>query len=438
MNINNNYNSSPLNIKQKSFEEIINEFGLESSKLIGFLENINKNNNKMINNNKNSQPQIFLNFYSNPQIFYTILLTLEKKYKEENDYRTMYIEDLLLFLFGYYDEMDNIKFQIYNEEYEDLLDNASEILMNNKNEMIVPYSLYEFQRDILNLYKNEILTKNQFQNNENITKKIKLYLDKLNNSNNDINDFKSFEVSLNFLMEKTCVDEYRKLTLLLYSFNKRNNKYITLMFLEFLSKKLNYFNYDEKISENDFESINIGKKLEQLSQFILAFENIYKDDINNKVIKLKENWNIEIENIENSKKQSKEDLFVVDNNKKNNNDQNFEENINFKNNKINNDDKFNSNIIKINKEKNKHKKNIINNNDNDNIIYLNNLSNNIVSENNLNSNINNSSINNSNFFNSNEYLLKIEILKKKFDNLYKENEKINESFNELKSEFSNL
>ena len=438
MNINNNYNSSPLNIKQKSFEEIINEFGLESSKLIGFLENINKNNNKMINNNKNSQPQIFLNFYSNPQIFYTILLTLEKKYKEENDYRTMYIEDLLLFLFGYYDEMDNIKFQIYNEEYEDLLDNASEILMNNKNEMIVPYSLYEFQRDILNLYKNEILTKNQFQNNENITKKIKLYLDKLNNSNNDINDFKSFEVSLNFLMEKTCVDEYRKLTLLLYSFNKRNNKYITLMFLEFLSKKLNYFNYDEKISENDFESINIGKMLEQLSQFILAFENIYKDDINNKVIKLKENWNIEIENIENSKKQSKEDLFVVDNNKKNNNDQNFEENINFKNNKINNDDKFNSNIIKINKEKNKHKKNIINNNDNENIIYLNNLSNNIVSENNLNSNINNSSINNSNFFNSNEYLLKIEILKKKFDNLYKENEKINESFNELKSEFSNL
>ena len=438
MNINNNYNSSPLSIKQKTFEEIINEFGLESSKLIGFLENINKNNNKMINNNKNSQPQIFLNFYSNPQIFYTILLTLEKKYKEENDYRTMYIEDLLLFLFGYYDEMDNIKFQIYNEEYEDLLDNASEILMNNKNEMIVPYSLYEFQRDILNLYKNEILTKNQFQNNENITKKIKLYLDKLNNSNNDINDFKSFEVSLNFLMEKTCVDEYRKLTLLLYSFNKRNNKYITLMFLEFLSKKLNYFNYDEKISENDFESINIGKMLEQLSQFILAFENIYKDDINNKVIKLKENWNIEIENIENSKKQSKEDLFVVDNNKKNNNDQNFEENINFKNNKINNDDKFNSNIIKINKEKNKHKKNIINNNDNENIIYLNNLSNNIVSENNLNSNINNSSINNSNFFNSNEYLLKIEILKKKFDNLYKENEKINESFNELKSEFSNL
>ena len=438
MNINNNYNSSPLNIKQKSFEEIINEFGLESSKLIGFLENINKNNNKMINNNKNSQPQIFLNFYSNPQIFYTILLKLEKKYKEENDYRTMYIEDILLFLFGYYDEMDNIKFQIYNEEYEDLLDNASEILMNNKNEMIVPYSLYEFQRDILNLYKNEILTKNQFQNNENITKKIKLYLDKLNNSNNDINDFKSFEVSLNFLMEKTCVDEYRKLTLLLYSFNKRNNKYITLMFLEFLSKKLNYFNYDEKISENDFESINIGKMLEQLSQFILAFENIYKDDINNKVIKLKENWNIEIENIENSKKQSKEDLFVVDNNKKNNNDQNFEENINFKNNKINNDDKFNTNIIKINKEKNKHKKNIINNNDNENIIYLNNLSNNIVSENNLNSNINNSSINNSNFFNSNEYLLKIEILKKKFDNLYKENEKINESFNELKSEFSNL
>ena len=144
MNINNNYNSSPLSIKQKTFEEIINEFGLESSKLIGFIENINKNNNKMMNNNKISQ-QIFLNFYSNPQIFYTILLTLEKKYKEENDYRTMYIEDILLFLFGYYDEMDNIKFQIYNEEYDDLLDNASEILMNNKNEMIIPYSLYEFQ-----------------------------------------------------------------------------------------------------------------------------------------------------------------------------------------------------------------------------------------------------------------------------------------------------
>ena len=444
MNINNNYNSSPLSIKQKTFEEIINEFGLESSKLIGFIENINKNNNKMMNNNKISQ-QIFLNFYSNPQIFYTILLTLEKKYKEENDYRTMYIEDILLFLFGYYDEMENIKFQIYNEEYDDLLDNASEILMNNKNEMIIPYSLYEFQRDILNIYKNEILTKNQFQNNENLINKIKICLDKLNNSNNDINDFKSFEFSLNFLMEKTCVDEYRKLTLLLYSFNKRNNKYITLMFLEFLSKKLNYFNYDEKISENDFESINIGKMLEQLSQFILAFENIYKDDINNKVIKLKDNWNIEIENIENnstndSKKQSKEDLYAVDyDNKNNNNQQKFEEN-NIKNNfKFNNEEKINSNVIKINKEKNKHKKNNNYNNENENNIYLNNLSNNNVSENNLNSNVNNSlSINNSNIFNSNEYLLKIENLKKKFDNLYKENEKINESFNELKSEFSNL
>ena len=102
MNINNNYNSSPLSIKQKTFEEIINEFGLESSKLIGFIENINKNNNKMMNNNKISQ-QIFLNFYSNPQIFYTILLTLEKKYKEENHYRILYIEDILLFFFGYYD-----------------------------------------------------------------------------------------------------------------------------------------------------------------------------------------------------------------------------------------------------------------------------------------------------------------------------------------------
>ena len=167
------------------------------------------------------------------------------------------------------------------------------------------------------------------------------------------------------------------------------------MFLEFLSKKLNYFNYDEKISENDFESINIGKMLEQLSQFILAFENIYKDDINNKVIKLKDNWNIEIENIENnstndSKKQSKEDLYAVDyDNKNNNNQQKFEEN-NIKNNfKINNEEKINSNVIKINKEKNKHKKNNNYNNENENNIYLNNLSNNNVSENNLNSNINN-------------------------------------------------
>ena len=41
MNIS-NYNSPQLNKKQKSFEDLINEFGLESSKLIGFIENINK------------------------------------------------------------------------------------------------------------------------------------------------------------------------------------------------------------------------------------------------------------------------------------------------------------------------------------------------------------------------------------------------------------